>query len=143
MLDIEILDGTQKELVKEFEEVNWPKSDHEHYGDDMPSFRKESYTIVAREGSAIVGFVFLLIDTGVATVDSLLVDYAKHRSGVGSALLAAAEDHARAKDCHVMKIETGVDWGARAFYEKNGYGLRAELKGYYGKRDFVLLDKKL
>ncbi len=143
MIEISTHDGTQKDLVKEFEELNWPRADHEHYGDDMPAFRKESFTLIAREGEAIVGFVFMAIDTGVGIIDSLLVDYEKHRSGIGASLLAAAEELARKNDCHIMKLETGIDWAARAFYEKHGYVLRAELKGYYGGRDFVLLDKRL
>lgn len=143
MIQISSYEGVVKETLEAFKEAHYPPADLEHYGANQPNFRKLSWTIVARDGEEIVGFLLLLIDTDVAIIDEFLVHTDKRRQGVGMSLLKGAEEKAREQGCHVVKLETGADWKARSFYEKYGYVLRAELKKYYGGRDFVLLDKVL
>ena len=49
--------------------------------------------------------------------------------GYGAALLAAAEDHARTRQCLGVHLDT-FDYQARPFYEKHGYELFGTLEGY-------------
>ncbi len=143
MIDIRVLDGLQKELLKPFEDEQWPLADEEHYGHDLPAFRKDSRTIIASQDGRIIGFAEIFVDTGVAHLENIIVHAEERGKNVGAALLMKAEETAKALGVHKMKTETGATWGARAFYEKHGYVLRAELKNYYGNRDFVLLDKEI
>lgn len=143
MIDIACHKGSQKKLLRAFESEQWPLADAEHYGENLPSFHKSTWTLIAEERGKIIGFVTVLVDTGVCRIESLLVHNRWRRKRVGAALLTEAEDLALEKGCHVMILETGEDWHARFFYEKHGYAVRAELKGYYGERDFVMMDKRL
>jgi ribosomal protein S18 acetylase RimI-like enzyme len=143
MIEITSYKGVKKKLLKEFESEQWPISDFEHYGNDAPEFKKEKFTFVAFEDARIVGFIIVTIDTGVANIDALLVHDKSRRKGIGNLLLQKAEVTAKDKGCHVVKLETGEDWNARKLYEKRGYLFRASLKEYYGKRDFILMDKKI
>ncbi len=135
--------GVKRKMLQAFESAQWPLADEEHYGKDAPDFRKDKFTIVAKQDDAIVGFIFMMIDTGVATVDSLLVHHKSRREGVGTMLLKKAEEKAKELGCHVIRLETGHDWHAKKFYEKHGYTFQALLKEYYGKRDFILMDKRI
>lgn len=141
-MKINCFDGHQKDLVKDIES-EWPDADKEHYGDSLPNFNKSDHTLIAYENDIAIGFIFMSIDTGVATIDSILVRNAFRNKGIGTDLLKEAETKAIEKKCHVIKLETGKDWGAKSLYESQGYELRAELKEYYGKYDFVLMDKRL
>ncbi len=143
VLKISVYKGIKKSMLKAFEDEQWPIADKEHYGDAIPHFRKQKYTIVAIEGSLIVGHAYLFIDTGVATIDSLLVHHTLRRKGIASALLQEAESKAKVENCHVVSLETGRDWKAKEFYEKHGYTTRAILEGYYGNKDFLLMDKRI
>jgi GNAT superfamily N-acetyltransferase len=143
MIKISTHDGALKEALDAFKEAHYPAADLEHYGASQPNFRKLTWTLVARDGEDIAGFLLLVIDTDVAIIDEFLVHTDKRRQGVGMSLLRSAEEKAREQGCHVVKLETGADWKARQFYEKHGYVLRAELNRYYGGRDFVLMDKIL
>ena len=143
MITLEVFDGLQKELLQQFEAEQWPLADEEHYGRDVPAFRKEICTIVATEDGRIVGFAEIFIDTGVAHVENIIVHAEERGRRVGASLLAKAEETAKSRGVHKMKVETGAEWRARAFYEKHGYAVRAELRNYYGNRDFVLMDKEI
>lgn len=71
-----------------------------------------------------------------AIVEALVVDSAQRRSGVGRALMAAAEDWAIARGIHSLALSSNVARsGAHAFYHTLGYRtaataliLRKELK---------------
>lgn len=143
MLDITILAGQEKDALEKFKEEHWLAADEEHYGANIPNFRKHEYTLIARDGEKVVGYIYLLVDTDVALIESFLVHTGERRKGIGAALLKRAEEKAAEEGCHVIKLETGVDWHAKEFYEKQGYTLRAHLPNYYGGRDFILMDKRL
>ncbi len=94
--------------------------------------RRGSVTIVAESleakgGTAkqIVGFIVAEIDRrGMGHVITIDVVGAARRSGVGSRLLAGAEDQLRAVKCRSVRLETAVDnLGALAFYKRHGYFL--------------------
>jgi GNAT superfamily N-acetyltransferase len=60
-------------------------------------------------------------------VESLWVDDALRGQGVGRALMASAEDHARAQGCHDAWLDT---FQARGFYERIGYVTFGVLEDY-------------
>ncbi len=77
-----------------------------------------------------------------ATID---VRAAGRRFGVGSGLLAAAEDQLRAVRCPGVRLETAVDnLGALAFYKRHGYFLERTVPHYYSNGvDALILRKDL
>ena len=60
-------------------------------------------------------------------VQSLWVDDALRKQGIGRALMASAEAHAREQGCHDAWLDT---FQARGFYERIGYVVFAELQDY-------------
>ena len=143
MIQIKCHTGIKKELLKEFEEEQWPIADKEHYGNNLPNFEKSQYTIIASSESGIVGYIYMSIDMGVTKIDSLLVHSEHQRKGIASSLLKKAELKAAKELCHVLTVETGFNWKAKEFYESHGYEVTVILKEYYDKKDFVLLEKRI
>lgn len=67
-----------------------------------------------------------------ARLYSLAVDARAQRTGLGGALLAAAEADARRRGCTAMHLEVRADNApAIALYEHRGYVRRAALPGFY------------
>lgn len=129
--------------LKKFESINWPIADKEHYGNANLDFTRKNYYITARHNQKLLGFALVQTDAGVMSIEDLLVSYNNQREGVGTKLLAALEDLAIEKKCHVIELITGEDWNARILYKKNGYKLLCKLPDYYVHRDFVLMVKRL
>lgn len=67
------------------------------------------------------------------------------RSGVGSELLAAAEDHLRAAGCQSVVLETAADNStAVSFYKRHNYFLVKTVPRYYSNGvDALVLEKRL
>ena len=79
---------------------------------------------------------------GWLTVETLWVA-ANHRGqGLGSRLLAAGEDRARARGCHGAHLTT-YSFQAPEFYERQGYERFGELHDYPGDESLVFLRKRL
>jgi GNAT superfamily N-acetyltransferase len=89
--------------------------------------------IVARApGHRVAGLAWVVpsrILTGAAYLRLLLVGEAHQRSGVGAALLAAAETAARAVANHLVLVATKDNRGARRFYARHGYRHVGDLPG--------------
>ena len=68
----------------------------------------------------------------VATLWEIRVAPAHRRSGVGRALLEAAEVYARQRGCRVMRVETqDINVAACQLYAKGGYALTQVRRGAY------------
>jgi GNAT superfamily N-acetyltransferase len=74
-------------------------------------------------------------------VDILWLTESVRGQGIGSAVLAAAEDEARKRGCRHVHLDT-LEFQARGFYEKHGYTVFGELPDcppgymrYYMKKD--------
>jgi ribosomal protein S18 acetylase RimI-like enzyme len=80
---------------------------------------------------------------GVATIDVVIVKLSDRGQNIGKELIKYVIDQAKRKECHVIKLETGVSWKARLMYEKLGFKIRAVLPNYYGNQEYVLMDMKL
>lgn len=71
---------------------------------------------------ALTGLVGLELHGSLALLRSLVVSPAARRAGMGTALLARAEDHARAHGVRRLYLLTAT---ARLFFERRGYQLTA------------------
>ena len=74
------------------------------------------------ESGAIVGGLVGGTYWGWLYIDILWVREDRRRTGIGSRLLAAAEEQARARGCHHVHVDT-MSWQAPLFYQKHGYKL--------------------
>ena len=75
-------------------------------------------------------------------IDVLWVHKDFRRKGIGSALLRAAEEQARARGCHHVHVDT-MSWQAPLFYQKHGYKLIGTLPDIPKGNQKHLLFKKL
>jgi len=79
---------------------------------------------------------------GVAEVRLLWVDESRRHGGVGSRLLQAAEDEARARGCGKIVLSTH-SFQAPDFYKKRGYVTAGEFRDYPRGHTSVFLEKRL
>lgn len=110
--------------------------------------RPRAFTLVAepaarngKDGAAPAGFI--VAETGKQAGHIITIDVLKEfrRSGLGSQLMAAAEQRMRAAGCPAVILETAVDNAtALAFYKRHQYFLVKTLPRYYatGVDAFVL-----
>lgn len=86
--------------------------------------------LVARREGAVVGFVMFTVEHGryeqdvtPGLVENLYVEPGARRSGIGSALLGAAEERLVADGATVTQLEAmAQNDAARQFYAAHGYG---------------------
>ena len=141
MINITLLDETKTDSLKKFGAQEWPGADREHFGDKQVDFTKPEFTLVAHDGTTVVGYIKCIFDMGVLYLDSIIVAEKYRGQGIATRLVTAAEDKGKIMGAHKIKLETGSDWKARGFYEKLGFKVRARLDNYYAHQDFVLMDK--
>ncbi len=133
----------QDSLLENIKSNAWPPADREHYGENQPEFYKKEFTLAVKESEEIVGYVSVIIDTGVAQIEPLMVKTERKGMGIGTMLIKAAEEKAKSLGAHKVWLETGSDWKSKAFYEKHGYSIRTILPNHTDGREFVLMDKML
>jgi ribosomal protein S18 acetylase RimI-like enzyme len=121
----------------------WPSADKEHYGENQPHFSNDTFTLVAQDNDELVGYVTVIVDSGVAQIEPLMVKVELKGKGIGTELLRTAEEKAKSLGTHKVWLETGSDWKSKAFYEKHGYIVRTTLPNHTGGREFVLMDKMI
>jgi ribosomal-protein-alanine N-acetyltransferase len=122
--------------------------------------RRGSFTVVARalaangshagagtgDASGIVGFIVAEANRrGVGHIISIDVLPENQRGGLGSKLLATAEERLRVADCHTVVLETAVDnTAALAFYKRHQYSVAKIAPRYYSSGvDAFVLEKDL
>lgn len=108
--------------------------------------RKRGFTLVAERAGEISGFVVVDRDRqGQGHVITIDVLPEAGRSGMGSCLMAAAEERLRALGCSVILLEAAVDNAAAlAFYKGRGYNIVDTLPRYYlDSVDALVLAKDL
>ena len=99
---------------------------------------EQQLKLVARDGEGVVGGLIGHTRWNWLYVAKLWVHERARGSGVGTRLLNAAEDLARARGCVGASLDT-FEYQARPFYEKLGYELFGTLDGYPpGYRQFYL-----
>jgi len=108
--------------------------------------QKRGFTLVAEFDGKIAGFVVVDRDrqsqAHVITIDVLPE---ARRSGLGSRLMAAAEERLRFLGCSGVFLETAVNNAAAlAFYERHGYTVVHTIPRYYlDSIDALVLAKDL
>jgi ribosomal-protein-alanine N-acetyltransferase len=110
-----------------------------------------AFTVVAEPKgaageSAVLGFIVAQANRrGVGHILTIDVPPASRRSGVGSKLLATAEERLRAASCHRVVLETAVDnVSALAFYKRHQYSVVKTIPRYYSNGvDAFVLEKEL
>lgn len=145
-IDIHIEEINLKEnpqALGEFQTTEWVLSDTEHFGEVLMDYSKKKFLYVARHNEEIIAYVVFETNLGVATIDVVTVKLSERGQNVGRELIRFVIDQAKKKECHVIKLETGVSWKARLMYEKLGFKIRAVLPNYYGNQEYVLMDMKL
>jgi GNAT superfamily N-acetyltransferase len=94
--------------------------------------------LVARDELGVVGGLLGSTRWKWLYVAKLWVDERGRGKGIGTQLLAAAEELARARGCTDASLDT-FEYQARPFYEKLGYELFGTLDGFPpGYRQFYL-----
>jgi len=108
--------------------------------------RKRGFTLVAERGEQIIGFVVVEYDRqGQGHIITIDIVPEGRRAGLGSRLMAAAEDRLRSFGCSVVILETAVDNAAAiAFYKRYGYSVIHTIPRYYlNSLDALVLSKDL
>ena len=78
--------------------------------------------LVAEDGNTLMGCVYVERRGERGYVGLLSIDPARQRSGLGSRLMAAAEDHARKAGCHAMDLRlVNLRQELPGFYRRLGY----------------------
>ena len=93
-------------------------------------------------GQEVVAGLICDVAYGWLTVETLWVDANQRGHGLGSRLLAAGEQLARARGCHDAHLTT-YSFQAPELYERHGYERFGELRDYPGDQSMVFLRKKL
>lgn len=101
--------------------------------------------LIAESGGTVSGAAVILFrrTTDMARLYSIAVDPACAGRGIGTALLAAAEAAALARDCQYMRLEVHENNAtAIAFYRKAGYCQFGRHERYYQDRGHALRFEK-
>ena len=95
---------------------------------------KSALVLVAEHAARLRGCVLMFFrrGSGAARLYSLAIGQEVRGQGLGAALLEAAEQHARARCCHEMRLEVRTDNAAAiGLYEKSGYARWERAAGFY------------
>ncbi|MGH9528361.1 MAG: GNAT family N-acetyltransferase, partial [Terriglobales bacterium] len=95
---------------------------------------------------SIAGFIIAQSNRkGMGHIITIDVLAEARRSGIGSSLLAAAEQRLRNINCHHVRLETAIDnVAAQKFYERHEYAIVKTIARYYSNgTDAFVLEKTL
>ncbi|MDR0530652.1 MAG: ribosomal protein S18-alanine N-acetyltransferase [Oscillospiraceae bacterium] len=97
--------------------------------------------LAALTGREMAGFIIVDEIADEAFVDDVAVFPARQRQGIGSALLARAEQGAILRGCGVIHLEVRESSPARALYAARGYREVGRRKGFYSSptEDAILM----
>jgi putative acetyltransferase len=100
---------------------------------------------VARDEAALLGMTALVDGgSGIAELKRMFVLPSARGAGVGAALIAALEAHARAARVSTVQLETGpLQPDAIRLYERSGYRLIPNFGKYVGDPNSVCYEKTL
>jgi ribosomal protein S18 acetylase RimI-like enzyme len=108
--------------------------------------RPGSFTLVAEgEGGGIVGFIVAETRRKAGHIITIDVVAEARRTGLGSALLGAAEEELLGSGAEAVTLETPVNnEAAIRFYKQKGYFVEKTVTGYYsGQLDALVMTKEL
>ncbi|MGH9556593.1 MAG: GNAT family N-acetyltransferase [Terriglobales bacterium] len=107
--------------------------------------QRGTFTLVGEKDGAIAGYVVAELHKGEGHIVTIDVLPPARRGGLGSKLIAAAEEHLRAAGCIGVSLETAVDnHAALAFYKRHGYSVLGTIPRYYqNSLDALRMEKQL
>ncbi len=110
-----------------------PPYNENFVGDNAYKYILEKYnnckndSFVSVEGNEILGFIFLRLSTwsvgSQAILEEIVVNPANQNNGVGTALMAHAQEYLKARGVRSAMLWTKKDKRLLDFYEKRGYSL--------------------
>jgi GNAT superfamily N-acetyltransferase len=106
-------------------------------------WHEQRHELAALDGDDVRAVLGLHIAASLAHLESLLVEPARRRSGLGRALVARAEELANYYNCHKVTLEVPAAGAARAFFEACDYKLEAVLPQHTWKLDVAVMRKFL
>lgn len=98
------------------------------YLDHPRNYARLAFTIRDSEGGLLGGLLGATIWKWLV-IDSLWVSQDARGRGLGDRLMVAAFDLAMARGCSHARLDT-FDFQARTFYERHGFQVYGELKGF-------------
>jgi [ribosomal protein S18]-alanine N-acetyltransferase len=107
---------------------------------------RENGGLAGGSRSPVLGFIVAQANRrGVGHILTIDVPPTSRRFGVGSKLLATAEDRLRAASCHSVVLEAAVDnSSALSFYKRHAYSVVKTIPRYYSNGvDAFVLEKEL
>lgn len=141
-MDAVVILPAKKDELKEFSIREWHDVDIEHYGRTVEWNLKE-FVFKATENGAVLGMISGKHESGVLYIEDIIVGKEKRISGIGKALMKAAEEFGKSQGAHKAYLLTGKTWGAAQFYESLGYTKCGDLPDHHFHTDFVAYSKKL
>jgi [ribosomal protein S18]-alanine N-acetyltransferase len=91
---------------------------------------------VAEDGGRILGFTAAQVVGDVCELESIVVDVAARRTGLGAALLAALKEWARQSGAIRVELEVRAgNTSGVAFYERAGFSTDSRRRSYYREPD--------
>ncbi len=106
-------------------------------------WHEQRHEFAATLEGRVIGVLGLRIAASLAHVESLIVEPAQRRTGVGRRLLERAETLANYFNCHKMTLEAPALLPAKAFFEACGYKIEAILPQHTWKLDVAVMRKFL
>ncbi len=138
-LEIEIAKPGEADLF-------WRANDRE-WRAELGNFRvvwhEQSYDIVVRDGSKIVGGLRMRVAASLAHLDALYVLPGYRTRRCGTLLLTRCEELANYHNCHKVTVAVFAGHAAQAFLERRGYKTEAVLAQHTFKLDVAVLRKFL
>jgi len=98
----------------------------------------------AWDGEQLLGIGAVMHLPGYAEIKRMITTPEARGRGVGSAILAALEDLAAARNTTIVRLETGAEHhAAQAMYRKAGYAIRGPYGAYSANHVSVFMEKTL
>lgn len=127
--------STELKLIKEWtsEETTYIrdhlKSYNSQFTSNIPFSKPEPINLIIRKDDSIIAGLIGVMYWGCFHIDILWVDEKYRKQEYGTELLKKSEEIARENNCNFIHLDT-LSFQAQEFYEKNGYTVFGELKGY-------------
>lgn len=121
------------------------------FGDEITAFNfaatdihdgLEFYAAIDDDQGELAGGVYGWTWGGTAWIERLWVDERHRGRGLGTELLAAAENEARVRGCTQMALTTH-SFQAPDFYRRRGFVLVGEIEGYPAGHSYLLMRRPL
>ena len=96
------------------------------------------------QGEAVGCGAIVLSEEGFGEMKRVYIDPQHRGQQLGEKLLAALEEKARQRDCHTLRLETGIhQHAAITLYTRNGYQTRCAFAPYQPDPLSVVMEKPL